>query len=78
MSRPVPTPAEAAALDAFAALEGRRWRSLLTEVYWYNARIWIDRDGTSAHGTVLHRLRNRAGGYEIASSYRPRKLGAAR
>jgi len=48
-------PHEHAALAAFAKEHGRRWKSQLTDVYWYNARpagISPDIDST------LHALRN--------------------
>lgn len=64
-------PAEVAALNAFAASEGRRWRASLTGVYWYNARIWRDDQGDTAHGSALHALRNRAGGYEAVQAFKP-------
>lgn len=62
---------EIKALDAFAAQHKRTWRDTLTQVYWYNARIWRDLDGSDLHGTTLHRLRNTAGGYEAVQHYWP-------
>lgn len=56
------TAAELAALQAFKAEHGWRWKAELAEVYWYNARIWRDEaTGSDAHGTALHGLRNRLG-----------------
>jgi hypothetical protein len=60
-----------AALNAFAQAEGRRWKSRLAEVYWYNARIWIAPDGTQTHGTALHRLRNTPGGHAALATFKP-------
>lgn len=34
------TETETAALQAFAAKHGRSWKRKLSEVYWYNARVW--------------------------------------
>lgn len=55
------SPEELIALKAFAAAHGRRWKSELSEVYWYNARIWYDSAYSPKHGYVLHGLRNRLG-----------------
>jgi hypothetical protein len=56
------TPEDTAALQAFAKAEGRKWKSTLTDVYWYNARIWRDpATGDNNAGYVLHSLRNNAG-----------------
>ena len=49
------TDAEHAALAAFAREHGRRWKSQLTDVYWYNARP----AGISSEiDSTLHALRN--------------------
>jgi hypothetical protein len=49
---------ELEAVQAFASAHGRRWKSQLTDVYWYNARIWMDASGSGAKGSALHGLRN--------------------
>lgn len=56
--RPLTTE-ETEALVAFAAAHGRRWKSELGNVYWYNARIW--QGPKPGMGTVLHGLRNDMG-----------------
>jgi len=65
------TDREQAALNAFVKAVGPRWKQELTEVYWYNARIWTDADGDQFHGHVLHSLRNRPGGYEALEDFIP-------
>lgn len=50
---------ETAALQAFADAHGPRWRHELSDVYWYNARIW--RGPTENTGAVLHGIRNEFG-----------------
>ncbi len=55
-----PTADEIAALEAFAAAHGRKWKSELRDVYWYNARIWKDGPSESM-GYVLHGIRNNRG-----------------
>ena len=53
------TSEEAAAVAAFAAYYGRRWKSTLAEVYWYNGRLWRGPWGDDANiGSILHGLRN--------------------
>jgi hypothetical protein len=52
------TPTEAEALRMFAAAHGRTWKAQLTDVYWYNARIWRDPASDGANGALLHALRN--------------------
>lgn len=47
------------ALKAFAEAHGRKWKSVLTDVYWYNARIWEGPE--PGMGTALHGLRNNLG-----------------
>ncbi|TCV62291.1 hypothetical protein [Neorhizobium sp. S3-V5DH] len=54
------TQEETDALVAFAAAHGRRWKAILSEVYWYNARLWSDSSGNRV-GSVLHGLRNEFG-----------------
>lgn len=49
------------ALQAFADEHGKRWKSELTDVYWYNARIWRDAKGDQTHGYHLHAIRNNLG-----------------
>lgn len=54
-----PTAEETLALQAFADAHGRTWKDELSQVYWYNARIWI---GPEPHmGTRLHEVRNMLG-----------------
>lgn len=67
------TPNETAALAAFANVNGKRWKSLLTDVYWYHARIWRDPDtGLENHGFTLHALRNDPRwSYEGLQAYQP-------
>lgn len=48
-----------AALQAFADAHGRNWKSELSDVYWYNARIW--RGPEENMGYVLHTIRNNYG-----------------
>jgi hypothetical protein len=53
---------ELAALLRFANDNGRRWKSQLSDIYWYNARIWRGEDGRDdSVGYVLHGLRNSHG-----------------
>lgn len=47
---------EAAAVARFAKAHGRKWKSALAQVYWYNARPWSG--GEPNDGYVLHGLRN--------------------
>ena len=47
------------AVKAFAAEFGRTWKDRLAFDYWYNARIFIARNGRSCH--ELHHLRNELG-----------------
>lgn len=54
------TPTELEAVKAFAADHGRRWKSVLRDIYWYNARIW--RAGPDdSYGYTLHSIRNNLG-----------------
>lgn len=65
-------PEEHAALEAFAEAHGRnRWRAELTQVYWYNARIWIGPE--AGMGSTLHGIRNTFGPTWLYDVYRPRK-----
>jgi hypothetical protein len=55
-------PEETAALQAFANAHGVKWRAVLNETYWYNARPWRGTDGRDDRtGQVLHRIRNDLG-----------------
>ena len=67
------TPETVSALNAFAHAEGRRWKSTLRDVYWYNARIWIAPDGTQTQGAILHRLRNTPGGHAAVERFKATK-----
>ena len=53
------TASELEAVQLFAAEFGRTWKDRLAFDYWYNARIFITRNGRSCH--ELHRLRNELG-----------------
>ncbi|QIG74600.1 hypothetical protein EVC11_018 [Rhizobium phage RHph_I20] len=53
------TQEELEALQAFAAEYGRQWKGVLSNVYWYNARVW--RGGKPNDGYILHGLRNSLG-----------------
>jgi len=53
------TASELEAVQLFAAEFGRTWKDRLAFDYWYNARIFIARNGRSCH--ELHRLRNELG-----------------
>lgn len=64
------TPQQVAALEAFAAGNGKGWKEKLACVYWYNARIWIAPDGTKDHGTTLHGLRNMPGGHAALENFK--------
>lgn len=63
------TTEETAALQAFANAfpKGDRkrgcysWKEVLTNIYWYNARVWEDDNGSKDHGYVLHSIRNSLG-----------------
>ncbi len=68
-----PTEAEHAALEAFALAHGRKWRDTLTQVYWYNARIWHGPRGERRDlGTTLHGIRNEFGPTWLYDVYCPR------
>lgn len=49
---------ETAAIEDFAQHYGRKWKSVLTDTYWYNARLWTGPAGDKNVGSVLHALRN--------------------
>lgn len=52
------------ALQAFANEKGRNWKGELSDVYWYNARIWEQWSGTQCskdNGYRLHAIRNNFG-----------------
>lgn len=50
------TEQEETAIQAFAHEFGRTWKSQLTDVYWYNARLFTDAQGVEH--SCLHALRN--------------------
>lgn len=50
---------EREALQAFANAHGRKWKSELSDVYWYNARIW--NGPVPGMGNTLHGIRNNYG-----------------
>jgi len=50
---------ELSALRAFAKEFGRAWKDRLSMDYWYNARVFVTRDGRECY--ELHRLRNELG-----------------
>lgn len=57
-----PAADQIAALEAFAAAHGRKWKSVLNETYWYNARMWRGADGRNEIiGSILHGIRNEFG-----------------
>ena len=62
---------EIEALQVFAAQHGRNWKAKLADVYWYNARIFIDREGFEY--PELHRLRNDLGPSWLAAYKLPKK-----
>lgn len=67
-----PTEEERAALESFALAHGRRWRSELTDVYWYNARLWRGPNGDDpVIGSVLHGVRNDLGPEWLHQVYKP-------
>lgn len=53
------TPDDTAALRAFADAHGRDWKAELSNVYWYNARLW--RGPVPGMGETLHGIRNNYG-----------------
>lgn len=70
-SYPELTSEDRGALERFAKAHGMRWRATLTDVYWYNARIW--RDGEPNDGNILHAIRNNFGPTWLYDVYRPAK-----
>ncbi len=54
-------PDELAALARFAAAHGRGWKSVLTDTYWYNARLWQGPGSEPNDGSILHTIRNDLG-----------------
>lgn len=57
-----PNAEQIAALKAFADHHGRRWKSILSDVFWYNARLWTGAKGDDQRiGSVLHGIRNQFG-----------------
>ncbi len=70
-----PTQEQIAAMEVFAAHEGRAWRDELSMVYWYNAHIWTGPQGNQgAIGTTLHGIRNQFGPSWLYDDYKPAKL----
>lgn len=57
------TSEEIAALREFAGEYGRRWKGVLSDLYWYNARLFYRRGNynDSTPGSLLHGLRNSHG-----------------
>ena len=53
------TAGELEAVQLFAAEFGRTWKDRLALDYWYNARIYVTRNGRECN--ELHRLRNELG-----------------
>lgn len=67
------------ALEAFAGAHGRKWKEILNDVYWYNARLWRqdNSDNDALIGSVLHGLRNSHGPRWLRDVYRlPKKAPA--
>lgn len=63
-SYPTLTQEDRDALQAFADAHGRNWKSDLSNIYWYNARIWEQWTGTQCskeNGYRLHSIRNNFG-----------------
>lgn len=61
------TKEEDAALIAFAAAHGKKWKDTLASVYWFNARVWSG--GKEGMGTTLHYIRNTLGGSWLLDVY---------
>lgn len=58
-SYPILTEEDTAALQSFANAHGRKWKDVLSNTYWYNARLWRGPDGNDDRiGSVLHGIRN--------------------
>jgi hypothetical protein len=73
---------EREALEAFAKAFGRGWKDTLTQVYWYNARIWEGGEPGKHYGSTLHAIRNNRGPswlydeFKIEPEYRYVKSGS--
>jgi hypothetical protein len=59
LKHPELTAGQREALQAFADAHGRKWKSQLSDVYWYNARIWTG--PVPGMGNTLHEIRNTYG-----------------
>jgi hypothetical protein len=71
MSRDL-TAEELAALQRFALAQGRTWKRVLTDIYWYNARLWVGPSSKPNDGSILHGLRNDLGPAWLATFKLPR------
>jgi hypothetical protein len=59
---PTPTRGDFAALQSFADAHGKHWKTVLTDTYWYNARLWRGPAGDDERtGSTLHAIRNNFG-----------------
>ena len=69
------TAEEIAALRSFAAEYGRKWKSVLSDTYWYNARLFYARGNydDSRPGSLLHGLRNSHGPSWLAGFKLPKE-----
>jgi hypothetical protein len=69
------TAEEIAALQSFAAEYGRKWKSVLSDTYWYNARVFYARGNytDSIPGSLLHGLRNTHGPSWLAGFKLPKE-----
>lgn len=74
MTNRKPDAEEIAALEAFAAAHGRKWKSILSDTYWYNARLWTGQRGDDQRiGSILHGIRNDFGPSWLQSFKLPSK-----
>jgi hypothetical protein len=62
---------EETALQIFAKANGRRWKSVLSDEYWYKARLFETAEFPNA-GSILHCLRNDLGPSWLASYKLPK------
>lgn len=73
-----PDAEELDALQRFANAHGRLWKQELSNVYWYNARLWRDYGRPNDEvGAILHGIRNDFGPtwlYDICK-VKPEKKG---
>lgn len=59
---PALTTGQTAALQEFADAHGPRWKDELSNVYWYNARLWHGDSGCNhVVASTLHGIRNQFG-----------------